>query len=203
MEKDKKNRVLKFLAELMSEEEKKVFLLDLEIDQDLNEIYLREKSKFEVVDSKPVVEEQYFVNLLPNVRAKIEKQSKTKWYYAPSAKFALTLIILIALGINFVDFSKNQINTNFTILADSSSFEMFLSSEDDYLSEIINEDYLNDLSSFEVLETTETEVIAYQDISDYSINLSADTYVDDLSDFSVSEEEIKKILENLGSKDAL
>lgn len=94
--------ILKYLADLMTETEKNDFEKELSLSEELRKDLAKQKDLLGSLNGLADVKEDspYFQNLLPNVRAKLEKRKRTVWvsrfaYLIPTA----TAVILIVMNI--------------------------------------------------------------------------------------------------------
>lgn len=204
MENYKKDRVLNYLADLLSEVERENFLSDLKTDSELAELYQTETKKLNSFEIPKSINEDYFTNLLPKVREKLDKKRELRWYQNSFAKYAIPFIFIIAVGINFINFDNESMLDNFSIFTDSSDYDLLLSSDNDFIDELLEEDYQSEDGLIEILdEENETNLISLNDFSDYSNVLENNNYIDQIDTYSISEEEIEEILKNLSSEETL
>lgn len=203
MENCKKEKVLMYLAGSMNENEKQKFINALNSDPELADIFEKEKTKFDSIGIKPEVSEEYFTNLLPRVRERIDKKQNKKWYFANSVKLAFTFIVLIAVGINFIEFSGNSLQNDFSIFADSSDYDLLIEADDYYLTEIIEEDFVSELSFFELVDENSSALVNETGNSGLTDIIDRDNYINELNDFSVSKEEIEQILKEIDPEEML
>lgn len=198
--------ILKYLSDLMEESEKIQFENKLKDDSILQENVNRIKSTLETLaaGSNPKVDTSYFVNLVPNIRQKIEsRESKFSLRFIPAISFIAAVIIGIFLQIpqmndnsdaNFY-ISENDLPSILTD-ADEDLFDEFLE-----ISLVKQYDFYNDESSNNFLNTYLDDAIlleiGYEDVNgigDYS-------YTETFNDYS--NEEVNIIFEELINKKIL
>ena len=189
----------------MSEEEKNQFLSDLRTDNELDAIYKSETEKFNSVNFSPEVDHQYFVNMIPNVREKIDSQKAKKWYFSAPMKFAYTMILLIAVGINFINFENGSFEQNFSIFTDSTEINQFLAEDSDLLNDLLEEDFSTNYDLAGLLEeetnTDDNLLLALSSKENYTDVFNHNsTLFEEIEKYSVTEEEINEILQDLSSE---
>ncbi len=105
MEKNKE-LILKYLADLMTENEKCIFENELKANYELKNEY--EKFIDLITVEKKIVSDSYFINLLPNIKIKqAEKKKSYKRQIAFGVPSFVATIILV-----FVLFNKKSINNS-------------------------------------------------------------------------------------------
>ena len=128
-------KVLKYFSDELSTEEKRNFEKEIEASEELQkEFYKMEKSLSGLKEDADVkTAGTYFVNLVPNVRKRMEK--KKKFFTVPKLVTAVpVIVILFVLSISF-----NDTNKNFTFSLDEHS---------EALNEIVKEASIEQLSEF-------------------------------------------------------
>ena len=177
----KKNdeRILKYLSELMSENERLNFEQELvnskELKSDFDSInnQLEGASLTKTVDA----DERYFANLLPRVHGRIEKRNKfiswkTAYYFVPTAAAVVVFSLLIF-------HSKVDFETQYKDLA----------------SEVVNNFSDQEVSEkyFTELESNPADAILPQNSDEFSIQIPAD--------LEISSESYTQLIDNSVSED--
>ena len=197
----KKDRVLKFFADILSEEEKNQFLSDLRTDEELNNIFRAEAEKNESLNLNPEVNQSYFINMVPEIRAKIDIQNRKKWYFSAPMKFTYTMILLIATGVNFINFDNESFEQKFSIFADSAEVNQFLAEDLKLLDDLLEEDLSTNYNLAGVLEADESFFASLDQDENYSGLLNGNSDLKDvIEEYFLTEEELNKILNELSSE---
>lgn len=168
-----KNRetILKYLSDLMDENEKKQFEERLHTDNELkNELEKIQKSINELGElDGPEIDSAYFNNLIPKFRAKLESNKRKKTIVlVPAVAFVATVLIIYFLQIPISERNK---------------FELNISPEE--LTAIVSES--DSFAIDELYETNFIEDYAYYNSSEGADEL--DLYLDDsfVSEFNLDE----------------
>lgn len=158
MEKNKE-QILKYLSELMTENEKRIFENELNVNSNLKNDYEKFINLIKV--DKSLTNEKYFTNLLPKVKIKLEEEKKYYHkklaYGIPSLIVTIVLVVLLIntnLKNNSIEFDDKlndpQIFSEYISEVDDESKEKYfdiISSQDITNIEIQNEDEKNKLIS--------------------------------------------------------
>ncbi len=169
---------IKYEDDILSKEEKARFEKMLEESNDFQKEYNLYKEKHASLSNNMDVDEQYFVNLLPNVRSRMDKQK----LYRPFKKIVYAFpVILLAVFLTFqrgnnksngFDYNFNEMISEFTAEEDvmNELFADALSSEDIYYSvennfEEFGDDDLDNLMNAE-LKNENFEAYFYDDTVD-------------------------------------
>jgi len=139
-------KILKYLAGLMNQEESRRFEKELQENNELKEELEAVESSLSKMQkaSSPETESVYFANLA--VRAREKMQKKKKFHFAPQLATALTAVLFLIVGIFYFDNSFEE--SYFT----QTEIKRILENENDLenpqLNLIIDEDYYNVLSEY-------------------------------------------------------
>ncbi|MEW6652229.1 MAG: hypothetical protein AB1394_02045 [Bacteroidota bacterium] len=189
---ENRERILRYLSELMDENEKSAFERELKTDSQLsNDLsLLRERLHiFTIADAE--VDERYFTSLLPKVKRRIEKPLKSK--LLPRLAFGLpTIAAVVIAGIVFI---KSGFNTN------NASYDMLNEIVNNIDDEIISSKYITDieLDVNRIYKTLngkyESQELNYDELTKNKILAVYDYPVNDelLSVQNLSNEELKSI----------
>ena len=200
-----REKILKYLSDLMNRDEKREFESLLENDSELQEEFNSIKKSLATLkrDSEPEVNETYFVNLLPRARSKMEKKKKGIAFgmklVPPVAALIFLIVSTMFFSRSFEDqfFTFNEIQSllsaNNLTAADKAKLDLVI--EENYY-DFVNvtntegNDLENELSTVN-LQPEEIEQVEISDIpaeEDYQ-------YIDNISqkDFNKIYEAIKKI----------
>ncbi len=200
-----REKILKYLSDLMNRDEKREFESLLENDSELQEEFNSIKKSLATLkrDSEPEVNETYFVNLLPRARSKMEKKKKGIAFgmklVPPFAALIFLIVSTMFFSRSFEDqfFTFNEIQSllsaNNLTAADKAKLDLVI--EENYY-DFVNvtntegNDLENELSTVN-LQPEEIEQVEISDIpaeEDYQ-------YIDNISqkDFNKIYEAIKKI----------
>lgn len=177
-------RILKYHAGLLTEEEKRQFELDLKSDTKLAGEYEHFLKKMNDLknDAEVETDELYFRNLVPNVRAKLEREAKPKRNFIPALSFSLSALLIFVV-LNFVinineTFNSDLILTNSKVLeeyfnnpVDEESMYIYSLNENgnSIMPESLIESGIPDYSALEVYDIPEVddyEIINYLSESD-------------------------------------
>ncbi len=165
-----KEKILKYLADLLSQKEKEEFELLLESDESLKSDFEKIKSKLNSLkdDSKPEVNEVYFVNLLPRARAKLgERKSFTVFKLNWVSYFAAFLFMIAS-----VFFFENSFENKF----------------------LTYKEIENVLNGGELTELEKTNIDLFIDESYYDLVSFNDNNLDlDLNSIKLHPEDIKQV----------
>lgn len=204
MENFKKEMVLMYLSGEMTDIEKSKFISELNRDSELADIFEKEKIKFELFDEANVeTSEEYFTNLLPRTRMKIDEKVNRKRKMFGFVKFAFPTVMLVAIGLNFIKLDNNTAFENAPIFADTSSYDLLIDSDEYYLDDLIEEDLISSSSFLQLDEEINTNLVYQTSETNFTDIFDRDNYLNELNDFSVSTEEIEKILKTIDSKERL
>ncbi len=166
-----KEKILKYLSDLMSEDEKKNFENLLEQDESLKKEFEKIQDGLEVIKkaAEPEVNETYFVNLLPRARSRMNKEKKA---FSFNPKWATSLAALVFLIISALFFSRS-FESPFLTYKD---FQTMLSA--------------NNLGEF---DKTELDLFIDQNYYDFlnSTNLNASDFDIDFNALDIDSEGIK------------
>jgi len=205
MKKIKKEKVLKYLSGEMTDMEKSRFFSELKKDKELTDILETEENKFAIFDKfTPDISEDYFINLLPRTRAKIDKKRNKKRKKYDFVKYAFPAVMVLAIGLNFIKLDKNSFFDSSFIFADSTNYDLLIESDQYYLDDLIEEDLISSASFLQLDEEANKINIVYQNSGNSFLDIfDKHSYLSELKDFSISTEEMKTILKNINSKETL
>ena len=190
--KSNKEKVIKFLSGLMTEEEKKEFETELNSSPELKlllEKYSNNMSELKML-SEVKVDESYFNTLIPKMREKLEvKKSRPLIYRFAPAIPALTLSIFILVNILYLNFKTtntfDDTLANLVAGSDSTTIAEFVN---DYSSSYL-EDYSTDynlpedyFSDIELTGQLRAEVIdsynLYENLSEEDVDYIYNNLID-------------------------
>ncbi len=191
MKNENKERILKYLSEMLDEEEKKKLEIELKKNPELKiefDKIINELDEFVSVEDGS---SEYFVNLNIKVRERLE-QKKGKRFRSLSAATALTAVVLL---IFFFSFGKNNnkdvVNNN---QLNSLAYSVIDESLDD---EISYEEIASEFSFDDYIQTLANSVTT-KDIEEYVSAEFTDLPPDlILEDFQINELDFNYIYENL------
>jgi hypothetical protein len=177
----KKNeeRILKFLSELMSENERLDFEKELANSDELKSDLASIKNPLEEACLPKTIEvdERYFANLLPRVRKRLEKKSKiiswkSAYYFTPTAAAVVILSFLLFS-------SKVEFDTQYKELAD----------------EVVNNFSDQEVSGkyFAELESNPADIILTTNSGEFSIQIP--------SEVEITRESYTRLIDNPVSED--
>ncbi len=193
MKNENKERILKYLSEMLDEEETKNFENELKENPELKAEFEKIKNELDEFVSIEEIDSEYFVNLNVKVRERLE-QKKRKRFRSLSAATALTAAVLLVF---FFSFGKKN-NTESIVNKQSESFAYsdinenfdYEISYDEIASEFTLDDYIQSLSN----SVSPEEIEEY--VNDEFANLPADLILDnfqiDESDFNFIYEKLKE-----------
>lgn len=202
-----KDIILKYLSDIMSDEEKSQFEIRLENDSSLNEDYQKIIAQLNLLNEQNQIEDDsnYFSTVIPRVRQKVESKSENKILkLAPVVSFGIVAVLVFLLQlpkINQNNFSEfNNVSTDITNLIldmDSEDFHDFF--DNGYIYDYA---YYSDKHSgtvFDLMFNEETDYeFGYELIDSDFINSEISLELKDISD-----EEIGIIYEELLNKKIL
>ncbi|MCP5063958.1 MAG: hypothetical protein GY936_16065 [Ignavibacteriae bacterium] len=181
---------IKYEDDILSKEEKAKFEIMLEESNDLQKEYNLYKERLGSLSTNIDVDEQYFVNLLPNVRSGMDKQKS----FQPSKKIVYAFpVVLLAIFLTFqlgnnksngFDYNFNELISEFSNEEDvmNELFADALSSEDLYYSiennfEEYGDEDLDNLMNTEI-QNENLEAYIYEDTvdEDFVQNFSDDQF---------------------------
>lgn len=169
MKSERKESILKYLSDLMTEPEKEAFEKEMDESAELKAEFEKISSMLnDFSDSKNIeTEESYFVNLGPKVQQRLEKNKKTRFRWQPYIGFAMGILVLFFYADSFF---QNPAADIFTFESERDSLENMLSSVDD--------DALSEYFAY--------DDISYYPVSDYDSEQSEIelTLIDDLGNVS-------------------
>ncbi len=194
-----KNRdmILRYLSDLMSEEEKKAFEEKLALDKELNAEYGKIVKKINALKIEPQTDEKYFVDMQLKVRNRIAQPKKKV-----IGGLGYSLAAIAALFLFFV-FNGKTDRADLTLQKNENSI-------------VFNQDELEEFGTETSLEDLAAEFSLTEYIEEMEKNISADEveeYVDvELSnlpvellfeDLQITNGEIDKIFDNLKNEQFL
>ena len=142
-----KDIILKYLSEMLSDEEKSQFELRLKSDISLKEDYHKIIAKLNLLNEQNQIEDDsnYFSTIIPRVREKVESKSESKIFkIAPGIAFGIVVLLIFLLQL-----SENQQN-NFSefdmVSADFSALILEMDFED--LNEFFDNGYIYDYAYY-------------------------------------------------------
>lgn len=172
------DRIIRYLSGMMSPGESIEFENELKHSKTLPQEFLKFKEQLSGLNTKPEREEhQYFINLMPRVR---ERMQKRKINFYSTFKYLVPACVLILVYIIIPFRSSSELEEQINDLSDSSQTELLNFIEDDEI--VLNN---ND----EVFESAISDQLTYDDLN----NLGAKYMnTEDLLE-NLSEEEADKI----------
>jgi len=191
-----KEKILKYLSDEFSEEEKLIFENEIQKDELLNTEFQKFKNNLNEIKQlgKTEIDEIYFANLIPKVRTKMQKEENRFAKMIPRLAF---VIPLIALMIIFSD-KIFQTNNSEKILGESideNSVEQYLNSEEE------NTELISDENSEEIIDNELSKTIFKNDetnLNEVNIQLDENEIITSLNDeeitFVINELQHRKIL---------
>jgi|GEM_PF-3725207 len=202
-----KDIILKYLSDMMSDEEKSQFEMRLENDSSLNEDYQKIITKLNLLNEQNQIEDDsnYFSTVIPRVRQKVESKSENKVLkLAPVVSFGIVAVLIFLLQlpkINQNNFSEfNNVSADITNIILDMDFEDFHDFFDNGY--IYDYAYYSDKHSgtvFDLMFDEETDYeFGYELIDSDFINSEISLELKDISD-----EEIGIIYEELLNKKIL
>ncbi|MCF8242135.1 MAG: hypothetical protein K9J16_12165 [Melioribacteraceae bacterium] len=200
-----KDRIIKYLSDLMDENERKQFLNDLkrsdELKNDLDEI--KNSISSLKIETENIVDTNYFSTVIPRAKSKME--SRSKYTLVRQISYALSLAALFA--VMFLIYQPGEKNQEYTFLS-LSDFEDYIFEDTDSASIEYMLSYLGDDEfdaaqygfSFANSESLMNEEIKENEIVDEIVpaSLYTDGYTADYTD-----EDVNFIYENLIDKKIL
>lgn len=202
-----KDIILKYLSEMLSDEEKSQFELRLKSDISLKEDYHKIIAKLNLLNEQNQIEDDsnYFSTIIPRVREKVESKSESKIFkIAPGIAFGIVVLLIFLLQL-----PENQQN-NFSefdmVSADFSALILEMDFED--LNEFFDNGYIYDYAYYSdkhsgaifdlmIIEEANNE-FGYDPIDSDFINSEISLELKDITD-----EEIGIIYEELLNKKIL
>lgn len=126
-------KILRYLSDLMSKEEKELFLKDLDKSDELKNLLRNIQHNLDKVKEfgKVDVNQTYFANLLPNVRAKLGSKKKFNLLFKPAYVTVIIILVIVSMNILFT----NNSETNYY----NSLKEYLTDVEDEYIANAIDE----------------------------------------------------------------
>lgn len=177
------DKILKYISDYMSDDEKVEFEKELNESQELQDKLQNYKSYLQKLKSTPVEENFYFNNLLPRVKEKISGRVRHRIPLIPKLAAGAALVVVLFLIIN--PFGKSS-RTNFE--------QIILNNSDAYQNEILSsiEETNPSVLPEEVLKNTDNLI---------NTNLSSEL---ELNDLNVETEYTKTsyLLENINETEA-
>ncbi len=196
--KNNKEKILKYLSDLMSEEEKQMFIASLERDEQLKKEYETILSSLEKIKEPIEADENYFNNLSVNFRNKREKKKRRFFTEVGLSLATATAVIFFLLSPSAnkqvnnntaFEFSAQQIAQN-DFIADADQFDSY----DDLAQHFSLEEYLQSLSS----NIPADEVEDYLDLE--FADLPAELIIENLQ---ISDEDFEEIYNHLQNEKLL
>lgn len=178
-------KILRYLSDLMSVDEKELFLKELENSQELKSLLTKTQNNLDKIKQLGDVElnKTYSANLLPNARAKIENENKSFLWFKPAYVSAILIVLLVGINLLFIENGGTDYFGDY--LADV---------EDEYIADAIDENFLSDSYNNYIYEEVvddyfEDIQIGVDDIDGYFDNnlYSEYSFVSELSSEEVDE----------------
>lgn len=193
-----RERIIKYISELMSESERDQFSRELENSVELKAQFDSVKSDLEKLSiGKIEADERYFSSLLPLVRSKIENPAKNK--LLPKLAFAVPTLVVVVIAFLLIQPKYNSNSSNLEIVNE------IIENLDD---EIISSKYISDLEldvsryykSF--ASNTENNVVVTDESTKNRILTIYDYPLNDelLSAQSLTKEELENIYSKIPNK---
>ena len=198
--------IIKYISDLMDEEEKKRFEEKLSSDGELKKEFDKIKSSLDEINALSDVsaDAQYFPNLIPQIHWKLETKAKKKYFqWAPALALGITVSLIFIL--NFPTFINNM-NNNFEF--SSKEISAILSDSDDStLTDFLDGGLVGDYNYYSYENSNDFLDIYFDDSILSEIGIDGDdgyleyTSSDDYQDYS--EEEVNIIYTELINKKIL
>jgi len=178
-------KILRYLSDLMSVDEKELFLKELENSQELKSLLSKTQNNLDKIKQLGDVKlnKTYSANLLPHARTKIENKNKSFLWFKPA--YVPVLLIILFIGINFLFINNGGTDYFGDYLADV---------EDEYIANAIDENSFGDSYNTYIYEEVvddyfEDIQISVDDIDGYFDNnlYSEYSFVSELSSEEVEE----------------
>jgi hypothetical protein len=171
---------LKYLSDLLTENEKREFEKYLMSNPKTQQQFNEYQNKLNSLIYKPEVDERYFNAVLPKVKLQLNKSGNK--YYLKFAYGIPILILLIYIGFNLINKTKMNFNENkelnLTLFTDSEELanELFtdfymtetISLADDNLAVIAQEEYEKSLSEENIILVSDDNIFENSIFNDYS-----------------------------------
>ncbi len=193
-----RDRILKYLSDLMNENEREIFLRELEDSEELKAQFNLVESDLEKLSAGNIeADERYFSNLLPTIRNKMEKPVKNK--LLPRLAFALPTLVVVVISIIFFQPKYNSSNGNIEFvneIIDNLDDEIISSK---YISDLeldISRDYKTFASNIENSEVALDESTKNRILTVYDYPLNDEL----LSAQSLTKEELENIYSKIPTK---
>ncbi len=189
-------KILKYIAENMSDDEKRNFEIELQNSQSLQSEFAKIKSSLKLLkeNSKIEISETYFQNLIPRMREK-QQSKKQPFGIIPKIGFAVpVLIIFFVIGRNIIVNDKDTSGKINEIQMLTDSFDD--SVKRDLFENLFEKEYFASVDVKEIAAEKEQE---YFDILEYEYKneISGNEKIEDLASLNLSE-----LVEVLDSKAA-
>ena len=196
--KTNKEKILKYLSGLLSENERTDFEKELSLSKELHDefVYLTSRIDFLKLDHEIPLDERYFANMLPLMRKRMEKRDTAYYlkriYYVAPTLAAVVVLLMFILKPSTVP--ENQYNTLANEVVNNISDQEV---SQKYLYEIEGDPASIELTFREV--NLNSELTADADVSnDELMSLIEKNYSEDYSTLSkLSDKELEVIANNL------
>jgi hypothetical protein len=156
------DKILKYLSDLMDEEEKYEFEKELKSSPELKTEYGKIKNSLDFLkSSQPKHSDQrYFNSLLPSIRSRIDERRK-KFQFKPSIAFGLSIVIAVFTVVLLEMNEPSQSNLFYSYLSEAAEEMVESGSYSDYESYIIQNYYSENLynGQDEITELLENEYV--------------------------------------------
>ncbi len=193
MKNENKERILKYLSEMLDEEETKKFESELNENTELKAEFEKIKNELDEFVSVEDVDSEYFVNLNVKVRERLERK-KRKRFASLSAATALTAAVLLIFFFssgkkNNTESIVNKQSESFVYSDIDENFDYDISYED-IASEFTLDDYIQSLSKS--VSPEEIEEYVNSEFADLPADLILDNFQINDSDFDYIYEKLKR-----------
>lgn len=141
-----KDTILKYLSDLMDDKEKREFEDELKNNSVLKEEYdkySRGISNF-VEDTQVEEDSAYFNNLVPKIKAKLDKKKKSRTYiFAPVLSFGIAVLMLLLLS-----FPSNKNYSSIDDYADLDISEALAGTDNEELEDLFERNFISDYTFY-------------------------------------------------------
>lgn len=182
-----REEILKYLSDLLTDEERKEFEKRLETDAELKNEYETLANKLQTLkqNAEPETNEIYFRNLQPSIRAKRNKRSM--WKYVPQISFAITAVIVIYL----FGFSSSIEKKESSFALDTAIISNLGDEIGDYFATPLEEEFLY------LYSISDSEESSIEDI----LLLNGETHINELDAYEIPVIDDYEFLENISESE--
>ncbi len=169
-----KDTILKYLSDLMGEDEKREFEAELKNNPVLKEEFNKySESISNFVDETQIEEDTaYFNNLLPKVRMKVGKKRKARTIiFAPVLSFGIVIFMLLLLN-----FPSNRNSNLIGDFAELDISEALADTDDKELEDLFERNFINDYSFYHTGDFTSNFDITEEELFYNNTQINDETY---------------------------